>query len=198
MNALNKISYGLYVLTTNFDGIDNGCIINTVTQVANNPERIMICVNNANYTCELLKKSKKFNISVLTESAPFEVYKRFGFVSGRTNNKFQSTEGIFRSENNCFVIMENCNSYISGKVTDMIDLGSHTVFFAEITFSYVLNDEPSVTYSYYHSNIKPKPATNTKKGYRCEICGFVYEGDSLPEDYVCPICKHGAADFKQI
>ncbi len=196
MNALTKISYGLYVLTVNFDGIDNGCIINTVTQVADN--RIMISVNNANYTCELLKKSKKFNVSVLTEKAPFEVFKHYGFSSGRTRNKFQSKEGVFRSENDVYVVMQHSNSYISAKVTDMTDLGSHTVFIAEITASYVFNDEPSATYAYYHSNIKPKPVSESKKGFRCEICGYVYEGESLPEDYICPICKHGASGFVEI
>ena len=198
MDSLTKISYGLYILTVSFDGIDNGCIINTLMQVSNNPNRVTIAVNNANYTCELLKKSKTFNVSILTEKAPFDVFKQYGFVSGRNCNKFQSKEGIFRSENNIYVDMRYSNSYISAKVTDMTDLGSHTVFTAEITASYVFNDDQSVTYSYYHNNIKPKPSKEEKKGFRCEICGYVYEGETLPDDYVCPICKHGSKDFVKV
>ncbi len=197
-NAINKVSYGLYVLTTAFDGIDNGCIINTVMQVASNPERICISVNNSNYTCELLKKSKKFNVSVLTENTPFDVFKNFGFNSGRNYDKFQNKEGIFRSENDVYVISKYSNAYISAKITDMIDMGSHTLFIAETTASYAFNDEPSITYSYYHANTKPKPENKSKKGYGCEICGYVYEGDTLPDDFICPICKHGVNDFVEI
>lgn len=198
MNALTKISYGLYILTTTNGTKDNGCIINTVCQVADNPQRIMVSVNNNNYTCEMIKESKKFNISVLTEQTPFYVFEHFGFKSGRNFDKFEKKDNVFRSENDVYVVPKFANSYISGAVVDMIDMGSHTIFVAEITASYVFNDEPSITYAYYHANTKPKPATTEKSGYRCEICGYIYEGETLPEDYICPICKHGVSDFVKL
>ena len=198
MNALTKFSYGLYILTTTNGTKDNGCIINTVCQVADNPKKIIVSVNNNNYTCEMIKESKKFNVSVLTEQTPFYVFEHFGFKSGRDFNKFEKKDNVFRSENDVYVVPKFANSYISGAVVDMIDMGSHTIFVAEITASYVFNDEPSITYSYYHANTKPKPAQTEKTGYRCEICGYIYEGDTLPEDYICPICKHGVSDFVKI
>ncbi len=198
MDALTKISYGLYILTSSDGTQDNGCIINTVCQVSLNPERIVISVNKDSYTGEIIKKSKKFNISVLTEETPFSVFEHFGFFSGRDKNKFEKTDNLFKTENGVFVVPEFANSYISAKVTDMIDMGTHTLFVAEITGQYVLSDKPSITYSYYYENTKPKPQKTDKKGYRCEICGYIYEGEELPEDYICPICKHGASDFVKI
>lgn len=198
MNALNKIGYGLYILTTNADGVDNGCIINTVMQVANNPTRLVLSVNNDNYTCELLKKSGVFNISVLKEETPFYVFEHFGFVSGREKNKFEKNDNLFRSENGAYVVPKYANAYISGKVINSTDMGSHTLFVAEMTFGYVFSDDPSITYDYYHKNTKPKIQKTEKKGYRCEICGYIYEGEELPADYVCPICKHGPDDFVKI
>lgn len=198
MDALTKISYGLYILTTEYAGKDNGCIVNTVCQVANNPQKIMVSVNNQSYTCELIKASGKFNISVLKEETPFYVFEHFGFVSGRDKNKFEKNDNIFRSENDIYVVPKFANSYISGKVTETIDSGSHTIFIADITAQYVFSDEPSITYSYYHANTKPKPVNTDKKGYRCEICGYIHEGEDLPDDFICPICKHGVADFVKL
>lgn len=195
MNIMTKIQYGLYILTSCFGGKDNGCIINTVCQVADNPERIIISVNNKNYTCDMIKASKKFNISVLTEETPFSVFQHFGFNSGRDFDKFYNKDGVFRSENEVYVASKYSNSYISGKVIESIDMGSHTLFIAEVTAGYVFNDKPGMTYAYYHKNTKPKPQEQTGSGYRCEICGYVYEGDELPDDFICPICKHGVADF---
>ncbi len=196
--ATTKIGYGLYILTSNLDGKDNGCIINTLCQVANNPDRIMISVNNASYTCEMIKKTKMFNVSILKEETPFYVFEHFGFVSGREKDKFEKNDNVFRTENGIYVVPKYANSYISGKVTQEIDLGSHTLFIADITRQYVLEDTPSITYDYYHKNTKPKTPKTDKKGYRCEICGYIYEGDVLPEDYICPICKHGSSDFVEI
>lgn len=197
-SALTKIGYGLYILTANMDGKDNGCIINTVCQVANNPDRIMISVNNSGYTCEMIKETKKFNVSVLKEETPFYVFEHFGFVSGREKDKFEKTDNLFKTENGVYVVPKFANSYLSCKVTEEIDLGSHTLFVADITMQYVFSDDPSITYTYYHQNTKPQTPKTDKKGYRCEICGYIYEADTLPSDFICPICKHGAADFSEI
>ncbi len=196
--ALNKISYGLYILTTSFEGKDNGCIINTVSQVALNPDKIMISVNKSSYTGELIKKSGIFNLSVLTEEAPFSEFQHFGFSSGRDKDKFENKENIFRSSNGVYVVPRYANSFICASVTDTLDLGTHTLFIADVTEQTVLTDEPSITYGYYHANTKPKPQENKKSGFRCNICGYVYEGDDIPEDFICPICKHGVSDFVRI
>lgn len=198
MNPLNKISYGLYILTTHYNSKDNGCIINTLCQVADNPKRVIVSVNNNNYTCEMIKASGIFNVSVLTEETPFYVFEHFGFKSGRDFDKFEKKDNVFRSENGVYVVPKFANSYISGKVLDTVDLGTHTLFIAEVTAGYVFNENPAITYSYYHANTKPKPASTEKKGYRCEICGYVYEGENLPDDFICPICKHGVSDFVEI
>lgn len=196
--ALNKISYGLYILTTAWNGIDNGCIINTVSQVALNPDRIMISINKTSYTGELIKNSGVFNLSILTEETPFSEFQHYGFSSGRDKNKFENAENIFRSTNGLYVVPRYANSFISASVTDSIDLGTHTLFVADVTEQIVLTDEPSITYGYYHENTKPKPQENKKSGYRCNICGYIYEGDNIPDDFICPICKHGVADFVKI
>ena len=193
-----KIGYGLYVLTSKYGDKDNGCIINSVIQVADKPNKIAVSVNNANYTKEIIQSSGKFNISVLTEETPFYVFEHFGFSSGRNVNKFEKTDNLFRSENGIYVVPKFSNSYISGEVTDSADLGSHTLFIADVTGGYVFNDLPTVTYNYYHANIKPNPPKTDKKGWVCKICGYICESDELPEDYVCPICKHGAADFEKL
>lgn len=197
-NPLFQIGYGLYILTAKAGDTDNGCIINTVMQVASNPDRILISVNNANYTKEIIQKGGKFNVSVLTEETPFSVFKHFGFASGRDVNKFEKTDNLFRSENGVYVVPKYANSYISGEVVDSFDLGSHTVFIANVTGGYVFNDLPTVSYTYYQENIKPQPENKPKKGWVCKICGYVYEGEELPEDYICPICKHGASDFEKL
>jgi len=196
--AITKIGYGLYILTSNLDGKDNGCIINTLCQVANNPDRIMISVNNASYTCEMIKKTKMFNVSILKEETPFYVFEHFGFVSGRNVNKFEKTDNLFRSENDVYVVPKFANSYISGEVIDTVDLGTHTLFIAKVTRGYVFNELPTVTYSYYHENIKPKPPKTEKKGWVCKVCGYIHEDEDLPEDFICPICKHGASDFEKL
>ena len=200
-NAMFKIGYGLYVLTTRVMGQDNGCIINTVMQVTDTPLRILIAVNKQNKTHEMLLKTGIFNISVLSEKADFEIFKRFGFQSGKDVNKFtDDTEP--RSQNTLKYIENGANAYISGLVISETDLGTHTLFLAEVTDAKILNDDASATYDYYHKHIKPAPQVKKdgsgKVKYVCKICGYVYEGDPLPDDYVCPLCKHGAADFERI
>lgn len=198
LNAINKIGYGLYILTARLDGEDNGCIINSVSQVALNPDRIMVSVSNTSYTCEMIKKSKVFNLSILSEETPFYVFEHFGFSSGREKNKFEKTDNLIRSQNGVYVVPKYANSYLSADVTDIIELGTHTLFIATVTEQKLLTDAPSITYDYYHKNTKPKPQATEKTGYRCDICGYIYEGDDIPEDFICPICKHGISDFSKI
>lgn len=199
-----NIGYGLYVVTAKKGDKDNGCIINTTIQVTTTPNRISVTVNKNNLTHDMIKETGEFNVSILTTGSKFETYKHFGFQSGRDVDKFKDYDKAKRAENGIYYITEETNGYISGKVVESVDLGTHTMFIADVTAGEVLSSEPSVTYSYYHENIKPKPqaeeapSENGKKKYRCVICGYVYEGDELPEDYVCPICKHGAADFELI
>jgi len=194
--ALFKIGYGLYVLTAREDNSDNGCIINTVMQVTETPLRICVCVNKSNHTHDMILKSGKFNVSCLTESADFDVFKQFGFQSGKSFNKFEGYSGALRSENGVLYITENTNAYISCEVCKTEDLGTHTMFIADVVASECLSHETSVTYDYYFKHIKP--SSNAKKGYVCKICGYVYEGAELPDDFICPLCKHGAADFEEI
>ncbi len=198
--AMFKLSYGLYVLTARDGAKDNGCIINTAVQVADNPKRIAIAVNKANYTEQMIRKTGVFNLSCLTEAVPFKVFKHFGFQSGRDVNKFEEHANVCRSVNGVYYIPKYTNAFISCKVVSSEDLGSHTQFIAEVTEAAVLSDEPSCTYAYYFAHIKPKPAPadGPKKGFVCKICGYVYEGDELPEDFICPLCKHGAADFEPL
>ena len=198
LNAVNKIGYGLYILTTNADGVDNGCIINSVCQVALNPDRIIVSVNASGYTCELIKKSQKFNLPILSEETPFYVFEHFGFVSGREKDKFEKNDNLFRSKNGIYVVPKYANSYLSAEVTDIIDMGTHILFVATVTEQQILDDTASITYDYYHKNTKPKPQDTKKTGYRCEICGYIYEGDDIPGDFICPICKHGVSDFTKI
>lgn len=193
-----KLSYGLYVLTASEEGKDNGCIINTALQVTSNPNRISITVNKMNYTHDMIKRTGLFNVSMLTEQVSFDVFKNFGFQSGKTEDKFDGYEGYLRAENGIIYLTKFCGGYISAKVFKEIDLGTHTMFIADVTDGKVISDIPSVTYDYYQKNIKPAPAKSEKKGWRCKICGYVYEGEKLPEDFICPICKHGAADFEKI
>ena len=203
--AMFKLTYGLFVLSVN-DGIkDNGCIVNTVSMLTDNPKRITVYVNKLNYTEQMIRKSGKFNVSVLTESAPFDIFKQFGFSSGRDVYKFAG-KSYPRTSNGLYYIPEHTNAVISAKVTDMLDYGTHTLFVAEVTEARVLSSEPSVTYEYYFAHIKPKPGAAPagekkdpkKHRWVCKICGYVYEGESLPEDYICPLCKHGAEDFEQL
>lgn len=197
--AMFKIGYGLYVLTASDNGKDNGCIINTAMQVTSTPNRISVTVNKQNYTHDIIAATGVFNVSVLSQEANFEMFKRFGFQSGRDVDKFANYGFCKKAPNGIYYISNQTNAYISGKVEQSIDLGTHTMFIAAVTDAQVLSDAPTVTYDFYQKEIKPKPAAQEKKGgYRCKICGYVYEGDVLPEDFVCPICKHGAADFEKI
>jgi len=194
--ALFNIGYGLYVLTARDGDKENGCIINTVMQASSVPSPVgVIAVNKQNYTHNMIMRSKKFNISVLTTEVPFEVFKHFGFQSGGTVDKFAGYTGVARSKNGIFYLSKYTNAYLSFEVTDAIDFGSHTMFKAGITDAEVIGKTESVTYAYYQKHIKPAPQPAKKTGYRCNICGYVYEGDVLPADFICPICKHGASDF---
>ena len=199
VNPLFKINYGLYVLSTKINEDKfNGCIINAVNQISS--DKIMVSVNKQNYTAEIFKNTKMANLSILTKYCPFEIFKRFGFQSGRNADKFCDFDYYALSSNGLPYITEFANSYISLKVVDIIDLGSHYGFICELNESKQLNNDESVTYSYYLNSIKPKPTkTEVKKvGWRCKICGYVYEGKELPKDFVCPICKHGIEDFEKI
>ena len=197
-NALFKIGYGLYVLTAHENEKDNGCIINTVMQVTSNPCMIAIAVNKQNYTNEMVSRTRKFNISTLSEGVNFDLFKRFGFQSGREVNKFDGFYDVKRSNNGVLYITQNTNSYMSAYVQQEIDLGTHTMFIAQLVDSVCFNDIPTVTYDFYQKNIKPKPQSTQKSGWRCKICGYIYEGENLPADFICPLCKHGAADFEKI
>ncbi len=196
--AMFKLSYGLFVLSACEDGKDNGCIINTVTQVTNSPNRISIAVNRANHTHDMIARTGVFNVSVLSTDAPFELFRHFGFQSGRTADKFAGWAASRRSENGVLYLTACTNAYISARVVDTWELETHTVFLAEVTEMAALADTPSMTYAYYHAEVKPKPQPAKKKGYVCNICGYVYEGESLPADYVCPLCKHGPEDFSPL
>ena len=199
-NAMFDLTYGLFVLTAKDGDKDNGCIINTVTQITDSPKRIAIAVNKANYTHDMIEKTGVFNVSILNREVPFSVFQHFGFQSGRDVNKFEHCEGEERTQNGLLYIPKYTNAYISGKVTAEYDYGTHTLFIADVTEAKVLSTVPSVTYQYYFDQIKPKPQPlePEKKGYVCKICGYVYEGDELPEDFVCPLCKHGAEDFERL
>ncbi|MBO5223572.1 MAG: flavin reductase [Clostridia bacterium] len=198
--AMFKISYGLYVLSVNADGKDNACIINTAVQVASEPNTISVAVNKANYTCELLQKSGVFTVSVISQKASFDLFKHFGFRSGRTVDKFKDYAFAKRLDNGTYLISEGTNAYLCGKVIDSYDLGSHVLFTAEVTDMDVIDDVPSATYEYYQSSIKPKPQpkTTAKTVWRCTVCGYEYEGEELPDDFTCPLCKHPKSDFEKI
>lgn len=196
VSAMFKVSYGLYVLTARNGSSSNGCIINTVQQVTSSPNRISITVNKSNYTHYMIGQNGQFNVSVIDESADFSMFQHFGFSSGRWENKFYRFNFI-RAENGIPYISEHTNAYISCKVVQTVDLGTHTMFIADVVEGDVLSDRPSMTYDYYHRNVKPKASQNKDDGkvrYVCNICGYVYEGE-LPDDFICPICKHGASDF---
>lgn len=195
--ALFNISYGLYVVTS-YDGKNhNGLIVNTVMQLTDSPNRVGVCINKVNYSHDVIKETGVMNVNCLTQSAPFEIFKKFGFQSGRDVNKFEG-ESIKTSENGLAVLKENTNAFISLKVANYIEFDTHGLFICDVTEAEILSDEEAVTYTYYQKNIKPKPEAKKKKGYVCKICGYVYEGDPLPEDFICPWCKHGAADFEEI
>ncbi len=197
--AFFKLSYGLFVLTAREGEKDNGCIINTAQLLTDTPKRITIAVNKQNLTHDMILRTGVFNVSVLTEKVPFKVFQHFGFQSGRDTDKFAGWQGP-RSANGLCYLPEYTNALLSGRVISTADYGTHTLFVAEVTEARILSEEPSVTYSYYFQHIKPKPQPQAeqKKGFVCKICGYVYEGDTLPDDIVCPLCKHGAADFEPL
>ena len=201
--AMYKLSYGLFVLTAKEDSKDNGCIINTAIQAASEPNQLSICVNKLNYTHDMIKRTGAFTVSVISQNAAFDLFKQFGFQTGREADKFADFSSCTRCVNGIYYITEGTNAYISVKVTKSEDLGSHTMFIGEITDMEVLSEVPSVTYEYYLNNIKPKPQAVdiTEEGqtvWRCTICGYEYVGEELPEDFVCPLCKHPASDFEKI
>ena len=198
--AMYKLTYGLFMLTTTDGEKQNGCIVNTVMMMTDNPKRIVVFVNKANYSEELLRKTKICNVSVLTEKTPFDVFKQFGFCSGREKDKFEG--GRYEtSENGLYYLSDCANAVLSGKVIDYYDYDTHTLFVLEVTEAKKLSDEKSVSYEYYQSNIKPKPAEKQaeagKEKWVCKICGYVHEGE-LPADFVCPWCKHPAEDFEKV
>lgn len=201
--AMYKLSYGLFVLTAKEAEKDNGCIINTAIQAASEPNQLSICVNKLNYTHDMVLRTGEFTVSVLSQNAKFDLFRQFGFQSGRDVNKFENFDACARGANGIYYITEGTNAYISVKVKKTEDLGSHTMFIGAITDMEVLSNAPSVTYAYYLENIKPKPQTvgKTESGqtvWRCTICGYEYVGEELPEDFVCPLCKHPASDFEKV
>lgn len=200
--AMYKLTYGLFVVTASKDGKQNGCIVNTAQQVTSTPNRISVAINKANYTHDLVMETRKFNVSILNQTASFELFKRFGFQSGRDVDKFVGFTGYKKALNDVNYITEGTNAYISAWVEQTIDLGTHTLFIAAVTNMETLNDVPSVTYDYYQRNIKPQPQAQEgpKEGktvWVCKICGYEYEGDPIPDDFICPLCKHPASDFEK-
>lgn len=201
--AMYKLSYGLFVLTAKEEGKDNGCIINTAIQAASDPNQVSICVNKLNHTHDMIQRTGEFTVSILSQNASFDLFKRFGFQTGREVDKFTDFTACARGANGIYYINEGTNAYISVKVTKTEDLGSHTMFIGTVTDMEVLSGVPSVTYEYYLNNIKPKPqAVSTTEEvqtvWRCTICGYEYVGEELPADFVCPLCKHPASDFEKI
>jgi flavin reductase (DIM6/NTAB) family NADH-FMN oxidoreductase RutF len=197
LSALFNIGYGLYVVTSNDGTRDNGLIVNTVSQVTNTPNRVAVTINKQNYSHHIIKQTGIMNVNCLDTTAPFEVFKTFGFQSGRTADKFQGIDEL-RSDNGLRFLPRYINSFMSLKVESYVDLGTHGMFICTITEARVISGNETMTYTYYQNNVKPQPETAGKKGYVCQICGWVYEGDTLPDDIVCPLCKHGAADFEPI
>jgi len=197
LTALFNIGYGLYVVTSNDGKKDNGLIVNTVTQVTNTPNRIAVTINKENYSHHVIKQTGIMNINCLTVDAPFSVFEKFGFKSGRNTDKFEGCEPL-RSDNGLVFLPKYINSFMSLKVENYVDLDTHGMFICSVTEARVISNVETMTYSYYYSDVKPKPDTEGKKGYVCKVCGYVYEGDELPEDYICPLCKHGAVDFEEI
>ncbi len=195
--ALFKIGYGLYAVTCSDGKKDNALIVNTVIQITDTPLRISVTINKNNYSCGIIEKTKKMNVCCLSEETPFEVFEQLGFHSGRDTDKLKDLH-IWKSANDLPLLScEYMNAFFSLEVVQAVDFGSHIMFVCEVTESMTCTDDPSMTYAYYHANVKPKPQTK-KKGYVCKICGYVHEGESLPNDFVCPWCKHGADFFEEI
>jgi len=197
LSALFNIGYGLYVVTSNDGKKDNGLIVNTVTQVTNTPNRIAVTINKENYSHHVIKQTGKMNLNCLSTDAPFSVFETFGFHSGRNTDKFAGTE-VLRSDNGLVFLNRYINAFMSLNVESYVDLDTHGMFICTISEARVISDTETMSYNYYYNNVKPKPETEGKKGFVCKICGYVYEGDTLPDDYICPLCKHGASDFEPI
>ena len=195
---LRKIGYGLYVLTAREDGRDNGCIINTFIQVTGEPVRVSAAVNKANFTHDMIMRTGAFNASLISQDADFSLFKRFGFASGRDTDKFADFDKTVRCQNGILAVTEGCCGFVSARVYHTVDLGTHTLFLADMTDGGEFSNAEGASYAYYHSSIKPKPEAKKAGGWRCRICGYVYEGEELPPDFICPLCKHGAADFERI
>ena len=196
-SAMFKLGYGLYVVTSNDGTKDNGLIVNTVMQVTSSPLRIAVAINKQNYSHDVIKASGTMNVNCLSTDAPFKVFEAFGFASGRDKNKFEGCEPN-RSGNGLAVLPRYINAYISLSVAEYVDLGTHGMFICEVTEAEVISQLDSMTYDYYHKNVKPKKNTEKVKGYVCRICGYIYEGEELPEDYECPVCYHGPEDFEKL
>ena len=197
LTALFNIGYGLYVVTSNDGKKDNGLIVNTVTQVTNSPNRIAVCINKQNYSHHVIQETGKMNVNCLSVDAPFSVFENFGFQSGRNTDKFKDCQPL-KSDNGLVFLPHYINSFMSLKVEQYVDLDTHGMFICEVTEARVLSDKETMTYTYYQNNVKPKPETDGKKGWVCKVCGYIYEGEDLPEDFICPLCKHGVADFEPI
>lgn len=197
LSALFNIGYGLYVVTSNDGKKDNGLVVNTVTQVTNTPNRIAVTINKDNYSCHVISQTKKMNINCLSTNAPFSVFENFGFQSGRSADKFENIE-VLRSDNDLAFLPRYINSFMSLKVEKEVDFDTHIMFICSVTEARVITNDETMTYSYYQENVKPKPQTDGKKGFVCKICGYIYEGETLPEDFICPLCKHPASDFEPI
>ena len=197
MTALFRIGYGLYVVTSNDGKKDNGLIVNTVTQLTDTPNRIAVNINKANYSHHVIKQTGVLNVNCLSVDAPFSVFQQFGFQTGRSVDKFAGQK-VYRSDNGLVFLDKYINAFMSLKVEQYVDLGTHGMFICSVTEARVMNDLDTMTYTYYQKNVKPKPETEGKKGFVCKVCGYIYEGDELPDDFICPLCKHGAADFEPI
>lgn len=197
LKALYHIGYGLYVVTCKDERKDNGMIVNTVMQVTATPLRVAVAINKSNYSYGVIERTGIMNVNCLSVRAPFDVFKKFGFQSGKDVDKFAG-ETLLRSENGLVRLSENVNAVLSLKVVQTVDLGTHGMFICDVTEAKKLSDEETMSYTYYQKNVKPMPETKKVKGYVCKICGYVYEGEELPEDFICPWCKHGAADFEPI
>ena len=196
MKAIFNIPYGLYIVTVKGEKY-NGCVINTLQQVTSNPTRISITINKDNFTTSEIEKTGEFNVSILDTTTDFALIKHFGFSSGKDTNKFENFDDFSLAQNQIPYITKSTNSYIAAKVVSSYDVGTHITFVADVVDDIVLNQNETLTYSYYLNNIKPKPEITTKKSYVCKICGYVYEGDNMPDDYICPLCKHGKEYFEE-
>ncbi|MBQ3405587.1 MAG: flavin reductase [Oscillospiraceae bacterium] len=196
--AMRKLTYGLFALSARDGDKDNACIINTAVQVTTKPSRITITVNKDNYTHDMILKTGEFNLSVLSEDAPFSFYQHFGMRSGRDVDKFADYKAAYRMGNGIYYLPEFANAVICCKVISSMDMGTHTQFYADVTDCEVLDTTESATYAYYQSTVKSAPAESSKKGWRCTVCGYIYEGDELPPDFKCPLCNHGVEDFEKI